>query len=319
MSVLELAMGGRNSMAEIETVQEKAWKYQEKESYPRSIVDIEFPHLEEANKCYGHCNNILEEFKKQCPDAEISYAYGFPYVGSNETGHDDALNLAQESDVTIVTVGGKYGWGTSCSTGEGIDSSSINLPPCQERFLEKLGKAVIEFIVVHLDGRPFYSDAADKYASAIIEAWNPGEFGSQAIVETVLGVNNPSGKLPVTVAHSLAQAPFYYNHGRGSSYHVGTQSPFTSYVDLPYTPRYYFGHGLSYTSFKYSNLSLSKTELNGSEKLKIGLTIENTGEIKGTEVVQLYMSDPISTVIRPERELVGFGRIALDPLRRERK
>ncbi|WP_189372358.1 glycoside hydrolase family 3 N-terminal domain-containing protein [Enterococcus sp. OL5] len=314
MSVLELAMGGRNTMAGIETVQEKAWKYQEKESYPGSIVDVEFPHLEKtANKCYDHCNNILEELKKQCSDAEIRYSYGYPYVGSDETGHDAALDLAQESDVTIVTVGGKYGWGTSCSTGEGIDSSSINLPPCQERFLEKLGKAGIEFIVVHLDGRPISSDAADKYASAIIEAWNPGEFGSQAIVETIIGVNNPSGKLPVTVAYSSAQAPLYYNHGRGSSYHVGTQSPFTSYIDLPHTPRYYFGHGLSYTSFKYSDLSLSKIEVNGYEKLKIELAIENTGDCKGTEVVQLYINDPISTVIRPERELVGFGRISLAP------
>ena len=314
MSVLELAMGGRNTMAGIETVQEKAWKYQEKESYPGSIVDIEFPHLEEeANKCYGHCNNILEEFQKQCSDTEISYAYGFPYVGSDETGHDDALDLAQESDVTIVTVGGKYGWGTSCSTGEGIDSSSINLPPCQERFLEKLGKAGIEFIVVHLDGRPISSNAADKYASAIIEAWNPGEFGSQAIVETILGVNNPSGKLPVTVAHSSAQVPLYYNHGRGSSYHVGTQSPFTSYVDLPHTPRYYFGYGLSYTTFEYNNLRFSKTEVNGYEKITVQVDIRNVGDMKGTEVVQLYMSDTVSSVIRPERELVGFGRITLSP------
>lgn len=314
MSVLELAMGGRNTMAGIDSAPEKAWKYQEKENYPGSIVDIEFPKLEEvASKAYEHCNNILDELKKQCPDAQINYEYGFPYVGSEEKYHDAALELAKNSDVVIVTVGGKYGWGTSCSTGEGIDSSNINLARCQERFLEKLGDEGIEFIIVHLDGRPISSDAADKYASAIIEAWNPGEFGSQAIVETILGKNNPSGKLPVTIAYNSAQAPLYYNHGRGSSYHVGTQSPFASYIDAPHTPRYYFGHGLSYTSYDYSNLRLSKTELNGYEKLVVQVDIRNVGDMMGSEVVQLYMSDKVSSVIRPERELVGFGRVTLSP------
>lgn len=313
MSVLELAMGGRNTMAGIETIPEKTWKHQEKDSYPGSIVDIEFPNLEiVANEAYKNCNNILEEINKYCHPSSISYEYGFPYVGSDETGHDSALKLAKESEVVIVVVGGKYGWGTSCSTGEGIDSSSINLAPCQEKFLEKLGKHGIEFILVHLDGRPISSDAADKYAAAILEAWNPGQFGSQAIVETILGINNPSGKLPVTVAFNSSQSPLYYNHGRGSSYHVGTQSPFTSYIDLPHTPRYYFGHGLSYTEFQYSNLNLSKTKLNGIEEILITVDIENVGLKDGVEVVQLYMSDIKSSVIRPERELVGFGRVSLE-------
>lgn len=313
MSVLELAMGGRNTMAGIESSPEKAWKYQEKDTYKGSMIDVEFPNLEEvASSAYKDCRNIYEELIKQCPMAEIGYEYGFPYVGADETHHAAALSLALESDVSIIVVGGKYGWGTSCSTGEGIDSSSINLAPCQERLLEKMGQHGCKFVVVHLDGRPISSDAADKYASAIIEAWNPGEFGSQAIVETILGINNPSGKLPVSVAYNSAQAPLYYNHGRGSSYHVGTQSPFSSYIDLTHEPRYYFGFGLSYSVFEYKNLAISKKKITGFEKLDFSFELENKGPYSGEEIVQVYFRDKVSTVIHPERELVGFCRVSLD-------
>ncbi|WP_438780232.1 glycoside hydrolase family 3 N-terminal domain-containing protein [Enterococcus sp. DIV0187] len=314
MSVLELAMGGRNTMAGIESTPEKAWKYQEKDKYKGSMIDIEFPELERvASSAYADCRNVYEELTKQCPTAKIMYEYGFPYVGTDDSHHEAALKLAQESEVSIVVVGGKYGWGTSCSTGEGIDSSSINLAPCQEKLLEKMGKKGIKFIVVHLDGKPISSDAADKYASAIIEAWNPGEYGSQAIVETLIGSNNPSGKLPVSVAYSSAQSPLFYNHGRGSSYHVGTQSPFSSYIDLPHEPRYYFGFGLSYANFEYSNLKLVKKELNGYEKLVFSFDIQNSSSIKGEEIAQVYIRDKYSSVIRPERELIGFCRVLLEP------
>lgn len=313
MSVLELAMGGRNTMAGIESSPEKAWKYQEKDTYKGSIVDVEFPNLEKvASLAYKNCRNIYEELIEQCPSAQIDYEYGFPYVGTDETRHDAALNLAKRSDISIIVVGGKYGWGTSCSTGEGIDSSSINLAPCQEHLLEKMGQAGCQFIVVHLDGRPISSDAADKYASAIIEAWNPGEFGSRAIVETILGTNNPSGKLPVSVAYSSSQAPLYYNHGRGSSYHVGTQSPFNSYIDLTHDPRYFFGFGLSYSVFEYKNLAISKKKITGFEKLDFSFELENKGPYKGEEIIQVYFRDKVSTLIRPERELVGFCRVSLD-------
>lgn len=313
MSVLELAMGGRNTMAGIESSPEKAWKYQKKNTYKGSIIDVEYPNLEEmASKAYGHCNNLYEELVAQAKTAEVTYEYGFPYVGTEDRDHAKALQAAEAADVTIVTVGGKYGWGTSCSTGEGIDASSINLAPCQEEFLEKLGKAGIEFIVVHLDGRPLSSDAADKYAAAIIEAWNPGEFGSQAIVETIVGKNNPSGKLPVSVAYHASQSPLYYNHGRGSSYHVGTQSPFSRYIDLVHEPRYYFGYGLSYTSYAYKNLKVAQKEVNGFEKLHFSFEVENTGSYAGVEVAQVYIRDTKSSVIRPERELIGFCRVPLE-------
>ncbi|MGG4504094.1 glycoside hydrolase family 3 N-terminal domain-containing protein [Paenibacillus polymyxa] len=313
-SVLELAMGARNTMAGIEVqTDDVLWRNKKKDTYPGSIIDVEIPKLEQvASKAYKHCRNILEQFKQCCPNSDIQYQYGYPYVGNDTRHHEDALKLAKESDVTIVTVGGKYGWGTSCSTGEGIDSSSINLPQCQEEFLVKLGESGIPFIVVHLDGRPISSDAADKYASAIIEAWNPGEFGSQAIVETILGANNPSGKLPVSVAYSSAQAPLYYNHSQGSSYHVQTGSPFTRYIDLPHTPRYYFGYGLSYTTFDYHNLQTEKSKIKPFEKIHISFEVENSGDTAGVEIAQIYVCDKVASLVRPAQELVGFCRIPLE-------
>ncbi|MBS6193785.1 MAG: glycoside hydrolase family 3 C-terminal domain-containing protein [Enterococcus hirae] len=315
MSVVELAMGARNTMAGIEVQDSDVlWRNQKKATYPGSMIELEIPKLEQvARKAYEHCNNIFEEFKTACPTAEVSYEYGYPYVGDDMSQHEPALKLAEESDITIVTVGGKYGWGTSCSTGEGVDSSSINLPVCQEAFLEKLGEKGIPFIVVHLDGRPISSNAADKYAQAIIEAWNPGEYGSQAIVETITGKNNPSGRLPVSIAYSSAQAPLYYNHSQGSSYHVGTDSPFSTYIDLPHTPRYYFGYGLSYSTFEYSGLNVEKKEIKPFEQVCIQITVQNISDRTGIETVQVYVRDKVASMVRPERELVGFCKVVLEP------
>jgi beta-glucosidase len=316
MSVLELAMGARNSMAgiEIRPESEGAWRDSPRPLYPGSSVEVEVPNLQKvASRFYPQTRTILDELRAQCPTAQVEYAYGFPYAGTDTSHFAEALELATNSDVAIVCVGGKCGWGTSCTTGEGIDSSSINLPPCQEQFLEQLGSMGVRFVVVHLDGRPISSDAADHYAAAIIEAWNPAECGSQAIVETLLGKNNPSGKLPVTIARSSAQLPLYYCHERGSSYHVGTDSPFRSYVDCPHEPRYPFGFGLSFTEFELGDLRLDQATVGPDQDVVAHLTVRNTGRVRGTTVVQAYVRDRVSSIVRPERELVGFCRVTLDP------
>lgn len=314
MSVLELAMGGRNTMAgiEVQSKGDKLWKEKKKDKYPGSMIDVEIPGLEKvASKAYPQCKNIYEEFKTTCKNSEIFYEYGYPYVGNDISRHEEALKLSKKSDFVVVTVGGKYGWGTACSTGEGIDSGNINLPECQEQFMVKLGQAGIPFIVVHMDGRPISSDAADQYASAIIEAWNLGEYGGKAIVESILGINNPSGKLPVTVAYNSSQAPLYYNHPVGSSYHVGTSTPFKSYIDIPHTPRYHFGYGLSFTTFNYKRLKLNKNRINPYENFIISMDLENTGELDGQEIIQIYIRDIVSSMVKPEKKLIGFKKIFL--------
>lgn len=283
-------------------------------SYPGSMVEIENPAIEAvAKKCYPNARNLLEQLKIECPDVEIHYSYGYSYAGNDESKHEEALAIAGEADVVILTLGGKYGWGTASSTGEGIDSANINLPKCQESFLEKLAGLGKPSVAVHFDGRPVSSDAADKYINAIIEAWSPSEKGAEALTSVIFGDYNPGGKLPVSVAFNAGQIPVFNSHDHGAGYDVGTLSAFDSYVDAPHTPRYYFGHGLSYTTFEYSDLKVNKLKLETDEVLSVSADITNTGGLCGDEIVQLYISDRYASMVRPVKELAGFRRITLAP------
>jgi len=311
MSVLELAMGTRNTMAGIGNESDTSGIT---ETYPGSKIEVENPELsKQADKAYPECRNLAAEFVEKYPKIDFKYSYGYPYAGSSQAGFADALTTAEEAGLAIITVGGKVGWGTACTTGEGIDAASINLPACQEAFMNELGHRKIPFIVVHLDGRPISSNAADRYASAIIEAWSPAQYGPQAIVETIFGKNNPSGKLPVSVAYDASQMPLFYNHSNGSSYDVNTQTFFSSYIDLPHEPRYYFGYGQSYSDFSYSKLHLDDDIISPSQPLQFSIAVTNNSERKGTEIVQAYASDLVASVVRPVRALVGFTRVNLEP------
>ncbi len=166
---------------------------------------------------------------------------------------------------------------------------------------------------IHLNGRPISSDAADQYLDAILEAWNPSEMGAEAIVQVLTGEYNPGGKLPVCVARNAGQIPVYYNHQNGSAWHQGGSIGFAEYVDMPHTPRYFFGHGLSYTKFAYSGLQIAQSSVKPEDTVAITVEIENTGKVKGDEVVQLYLRDVYASMTRPVKELAGFKRIMLEP------
>lgn len=247
------------------------------------------------------------------PEAEIRWAYGYDFAGTDESGHQDALNAAKDADLVIVTLGGKHGTSIIASMGEGMDGTNINLPPCQEHFLEKLAVLSKPVVGVHFDGRPISSNAAEAACNAILEAWNPAEGGSEAVAEALLGEYNPGGKLSVSVTYHAAQLPVYYNHYHNSSYHQGASIAFANYVDCPHNPRYYFGYGLSYTSFEYANLKLNADVLQPGESLIVEFDLTNIGSIHGDEVVQLYFTDQYASVIRPVKELCGFKRVELDP------
>ena len=228
------------------------------------------------------------------------------------SGFFEALQAAYKADIVILTLGGKHGTCSISTMGEGVDAANINLPVCQERFIRaaaELGKPIIG---IHLDGRPISSDAADTYLNAVLEAWSPAECGAQAIADVLLGIVNPGGKLPVTVAYHAGQIPLYYNHPNGSAWHQGGSIGFSDYVDLPHRPRYPFGYGLSYTSFSYSKFNQSSDQIRADETLKISLAIQNTGLMAGDEVVQLYVSDRYASMTRPVQELCGFCRVHLN-------
>lgn len=259
------------------------------------------------------CRSLLEEMRSRMPETEIRYAYGYPIAGADESRFEEALLAVKEADVVILTIGGKHGTCSMASMGEGVDACNINLPPCQEAFIRKAAEFGKPLIGVHFDGRPVSSDTADAFLDALLEAWSPAETGAEAVVSALLGEYNPGGKLPVSVAYHAGQIPVYYNHPNGSAWHQGESIGFVNYVDMPHTPRYYFGHGLSYTTFAYSDLMISEKEIDAQGSVRIEAAVCNTGEYEGDEVVQLYLTDRYASMTRPVKELAGFKRISLKP------
>lgn len=266
---------------------------------------------------YPECQTLVEYLTKELPDVEVSYAHGYHVIGDNRDEYEEALQICEGADLILLTLGGKTAAGSIATIGEGVDSADINLPPCQDNFIKEASKLGIPMVGIHFDGRPISSDTADEYLNGIIEAWNPGPFGAQAVTEVLLGNTNPSGKMPVTTARCAGQIPVYYNHPNGSCWHSGESVGFQNYVGLSHKPRYVFGYGLSYTTFEYSNLTVNGSEeeiqVNPKDSVTISFTIRNTGKVKGTEIVQLYLRDPYASMLRPVQELAGFQRVELEP------
>ncbi|MDN4609869.1 glycoside hydrolase family 3 N-terminal domain-containing protein [Arthrobacter burdickii] len=257
--------------------------------------------------------SLLDELRHRMPDSEVDWAYGYSFAGDDDSGHDEAVALAAHADVVLLTLGGKHGTASIASMGEGIDATDINLPPCQDDLITKLAQLGKPIIGLHLDGRPVSSDAADTHLAALLEAWSPAEGGAEAIVDVLTGAYGPSGRLPVSVARNAGQVPIYYNHSYGSAWHQGGSVGFADYVDAPHTPRYFFGHGLTYTTFDYADLTVSKHQVEADDTVEVSLTLTNTGNRSGTEVVQLYVGDRFASVSRPVVELAGFRRVTLEP------
>ncbi len=259
------------------------------------------------------CKSLLEELRERLPDTEITYSYGYFIAGENESCFEEALDAVKEADLVILTLGGKHGTCSVASMGEGVDASDINLPGCQDSFIRQAKTFGKPMVGVHLNGRPISSDTADECLDAILEAWSPSEAGAEAIADVLLGVYNPGGRMPVTTAYHAGQLPVYYNHPYNSQWHQTGSIGFPNYVDLPHTPRYDFGYGLSYTAFAYSHFRISERKISPFGVVEIEADVENVGEREGDEVVQLYLADSYASMARPVKELAGFKRITLKP------
>ena len=155
------------------------------------------------------CRNFLEELSRRIPEAKIRYAYGYPIAGDDLSHIDEALEAVAEADLVIMTLGGKNGSCSVASMGEGVDGTNINLPFCQETFIQRAAELGKPMVGIHFDGRPISSDVADQYLDAILEAWNPAEKGAEAVVKVLIGEYNPGGRLPVSVARCAGQIPIY--------------------------------------------------------------------------------------------------------------
>ncbi|MFV0465590.1 MAG: glycoside hydrolase family 3 N-terminal domain-containing protein [Lachnospiraceae bacterium] len=313
ISMVESVYAAKDSMAGVDDNRE--------EMDDEQIIKISGTKIQDDNeeifnavlkKIKPECKSILEVLKDEYPDSDIDYAYGYPIAGSDMEFMDEALAKAKEADIIILMLGGKYGTGSIASMGEGIDTTDINLPKCQDIFIEKASELGKPMVGIHLHGRAISSDIADEKLNAILEAWAPSEMGAEAIVNVVAGNYNPGGKLPVSVPYDAGQIPIYYNHPNGSGWHQSPSIGFTDYVDRPHTPRYCFGHGLSYTSFQYSNLKIHNNPDPIAKNVIIDVTVRNIGEREGDEIVQLYIRDLYASKSRPVQELAGFKRIHLD-------
>ena len=315
MAMKESSLGVTLSMAGIQVDPDApAAAGGDQATYPGSAVRREDPRVEAlVHRCYPGVQTLWQALAAACPDAEVRYAAGYPYAGNDESGFAGALDLARWADVVVCTLGGHYGWNLACTTGEGLDSQNIGLPACQEAFLRALAPLGKPVVGVHFDGRPCSSDAADAVCGALVEAWAPGPEGGRALAAALTGAENFTGKLPCTVAGNAAQIPLYYNHDNGSCWTMENEGMAPGYVDGPRTPRYAFGHGLSYTSFAYGAPELSALAVGPDGAVTVTVSVTNTGAVPGAEVVQLYVRDPVASRVRPNRELAGFARVPLDP------
>ena len=312
ISMTEACYAAASAMAGVE-MEEKILESGLKVIPGTNIQDDDMPILDEIMKHQKpDCPSLIEATKLLAPDIKIDYAFGYYIAGDDESHHDEALDKMKDADLIIFMLGGKHGSCSLSSMGEGVDGSDINLPKSQDLLIEKASKLNKPMVGIHMCGRPISSDIADQYLDAILEAFNPSEFGGRAIAETILGINNPSGKMPVTTALNAGQLPIHYNHANGSAWHQGDSIGFKDYVDLSHMPRYHFGFGLSYTTFEYRNLEIEKTDLLATETIKVSFELENTGKVAGTEIVELYAKDPRASTVRPNIELVDFKRVELE-------
>jgi beta-xylosidase len=233
------------------------------------------------------------------------HAPGCAVRGNDESGFAAAVSRCRSADLVVAVVGdeaGMFGHGTS---GEGCDTTELKLPGVQQELLHALADTGLPVIAVLVTGRPYALGGIAERMAAIVQAFFPGEEGGHAIAGVLTGRVTPSGKLPVEILQDAGAQPSTYLRSANAARHSGSS------VDP--TPLFPFGHGLSYTTFEYADLALSADSIDTDAAVEVSCTVRNTGPVAGTEVVQLYLSDPVATVVRPVKWLTGFTRTALAP------
>ncbi|MEC3998625.1 glycoside hydrolase family 3 N-terminal domain-containing protein [Actinacidiphila sp. DG2A-62] len=260
--------------------------------HPELPLGIELPTLREA---------LAAEF----PDSEITWAVGASVDGPDTGGIAEAVRLAAGADVVVLALGdraGLFGRGTS---GEGCDVESLELPGVQRRLLDELLDTGTPLVLTLLAGRPYALGRAVDEAAAVVQTFFAGEEGTGAVAGVLSGRVNPSGRLPVSVPRRPGVQPSTYLAARlGQSSEVSSIDP---------TPAYAFGHGLSYTSFHWTELEVESLRCDTAGEVRLAFTVRNTGDREGAEVVQVYAHDPVASVVQPVQRLIGYRRLELAP------
>ena len=237
---------------------------------------------------------------------DIAYAEGCKIDDNSTAGFKNAVNIAKKSDVVVLCLGESRDM-----SGEACSRSSLDLPGVQEALAKELKKTGKPIVVVLMNGRPLSIPWLNDNANAILEAWFSGVTAGEAIAKVLFGDYNPGGKLPVTFPRTVGQVPIYYNH-KNTGRSGDLKNHYTSkYLDLPLTPLYPFGYGLSYTTFSLNDFNLSSGNLTEEDSIIVSVKVKNTGNYDGEEVVQLYIQDLVGSVTRPVKELKGFKKVML--------
>ena len=247
---------------------------------------------------------VYEGFKQVFAKSKIDFINsGESLRYPDDATLNDAINNAADYDAVVIVVGSnslRYDVKEK-NCGENIDRSDINLQGNQLKLVKEVYNVNKNLIVVFVNGRPLSEPWIKDNIPSIIEAWEPGAFAGQAIAEIIKGDVNPSGKLTMTIPYSVGQVPYIYNHKPSSFFH--------KYIDIPSDPLWDFGYGISYTNYKYSNLSIASTVVTSTDTVEVSVAVANTGALDGEEIVQLYFRDDVSTATRPVKELVDYKRV----------
>ena len=250
---------------------------------------------------------LYKGLKKQLPKKiSLRYAKGCDIDTKDTSKFKEAINLAKNSDIILMALGEKGNM-----SGEAASKGEIGLPGMQPQLLQEIAKLNKPMVLILMNGRAMTIEDEVALSNSVLETWLLGTSTGDAIADVLTGKYNPSGKLPVTFPKKIGQVPIYYAHkntGRPANAKVRYSS---RYLDIPFTPLFPFGYGLSYTTFEYANLKIDKKTLSNNEVLQVSVAIKNTGNYAGEEVVQLYIRDLVGSITRPVRELKAFQKIAL--------
>lgn len=254
-------------------------------------------------------NSILDAVRAYNGAANVIYAEGCRKIGSDRSGFSEAMDAVAQADKVLMVIGEDWDW-----SGEAASRTDIGVPGIQSELLKMIASAGKPVALVLLNGRPLVLEEESKDADAILEAWYPGTMGAEAVTDIVFGQYNPSGKLTMTFPRSVGQIPvFYYEKNTGRPIYLPNDKYKSKYLDSPNEPLYPFGYGLSYTDFKYSNLTLSSPKMKKGHTIDATVTVTNIGSRTGEETVQLYIRDLIGSVTRPVKQLKGFQKLVLAP------
>ena len=256
---------------------------------------------------------VLQGIRKAVSNAaQVSYALGVSVSGKDVSGIPAAVHAAEGADIAVLVLGEDQHL-----IGEGHSRSHIGLPGKQLALAKAIVATGKPVVVVLINGRPLAIPWLATHVDAILDAWVPGDEAGPAVADLLFGAYDPSGKLPMTFPRDVGQIPIYYSHLKtGRPYNPATpltRHYTTHYVDVPNSPLYPFGYGLSYTSFSFGPVHLNQHTLRPGGKLYVSVKVTNTGSRSGAEVVQMYVHDKVATISPPVRLLKGFDRVSLKP------